>query len=122
MRLMSERRWVNNTQPQTLQIAVILLYLNAVFLLLFGIFQGGLSRYGLILALAQGVGAFGIANERKWGYWLGVAAATALLAFAVYQVRSGGLGSNFLNLVLDVALFALLLHPQSREYRRIWFK
>ena len=31
---MEQRRWVNQTQPQTLQIAVFLLYLTAVFSLI----------------------------------------------------------------------------------------
>jgi hypothetical protein len=27
-----------------------------------------------------------------------------------------------INLIFDGALVALLLHPQSRDYQRIWFK
>src|SRR2546423_1401107 len=62
------RRWTNPSQPQTLQIAVFLLYINAFFALLGGLF----SPIGLLL-VAGGVGAgFGIANERKWGYGLGL--------------------------------------------------
>jgi hypothetical protein len=33
---MAMRQWTNPSQPQTLQIAVFLLYMNAVFALLFG--------------------------------------------------------------------------------------
>jgi hypothetical protein len=30
--------------------------------------------------------------------------------------------TTFINLMFEVAMVALLLHPQSREYQRIWFK
>jgi uncharacterized membrane protein (DUF2068 family) len=121
---METRRWTNPTQPQTLQIAVFLLYINAVFGVLFGqIFNG----IGLILVIAQAAAGFGIANERKWGYWLGVlAAAVGLLPFVLY-VASNGVGSIFsisllINVLFPAALFALLLHPMSRDYQRIWFR
>jgi uncharacterized membrane protein (DUF2068 family) len=117
---METRRWTNPTQPQTLQIAVILLYINAVF--------GALSFTAIAIALAaaQGGAAFGIANEKRWGYLLGITAAViGLLPFGLYLL-SNGVGSIFslsllINLLFPVALFALLVHPQSREYQRIWF-
>ena len=118
---MQTRRWVDPSQPQTLQIAVFLLYAQAVLLLLFGAF---LSPLGLAL-IAGGIGAgYGIANEQKWGYGLGLLVA----AFPfVYRVASGGVGDIFatgdvIELMFEVALVILLLHPQSREYERIWFK
>lgn len=115
---MDQRRWVNSTQPQTLQIGVLLLYLNAALSVLLGALQVPVA---LVLAVAQIVGAYGIANERKWGYLTGVISAIALLA--VPLLSTGGLlGFGLLNLMFDLALIALLLHPQSREYRRIWFK
>jgi hypothetical protein len=117
---MQTRRWVDPSQPQTLQIAVFLLYAQAVLLLLFG---GFLNVIGLAL-IAGGVGAgYGIANERKWGYGLGL-----LMAFLpfVARVAYGGLNDVFrtdiIELMFEVALVVLLLHPQSREYERIWFK
>ena len=121
---METRRWTNPTQPQTLQIAVFLLYINAVFGVLFG---QAFSLLGLALVVGQAAAGFGIANERKWGYLLGVAAATfGLLPYVLY-VTSHGIGSIFsigllINLLFPVALFALLLHPMSRDYQRIWFK
>jgi uncharacterized membrane protein (DUF2068 family) len=121
---METRRWTNPTQPQTLQIAVLLLYINAVFGVLFG---AVFTLPGLILVVAQAASGFGIANERKWGYWLGVAAAAfGLLPFALI-IASDGVGSIFniallINLVFPAALFALLLHPMSRDYQRIWFR
>lgn len=118
-----ERRWVNKTQPQTLQIGVILLYLNAVFFLVFAVLGGGLGRIGALVAVGQAAGGFGIANERKWGYWLGLAAAVFPLLYVVAILGVGGLlAYGLLNLIFEVALVALLLHPQSRDYERIWFK
>ena len=113
---METRRWTNPTQPQTLQIAVYLLYIDAVFSVLFGGFTNPL---GLFIIIGAGA-AFGIANEKRWGYWLGVAAAFVL------AIVNDGVGSvlnfNFLLfLIMPLALFGLLLHQQSREYQRIWF-
>ena len=100
-----------------MQIAVFLLYINAVFTALYG---GLFSAIGILLVVA-GVGAgFGIANERRWGYSLGL-----VMAFLPFVLRltfgAGLLGGGVINLMFEVALVALLLHPQSRDYQRIWF-
>lgn len=117
----------DRSQPQTLQYGVILLYIDAVFLVIFGVVVIGVSAAvsivaGLALAAAMVVGALGIANERKWGYVLGVAAAIVALVYAAYVTFYLVDTSYVLNLVFAIALVALLLHTQSREYRRIWFK
>jgi hypothetical protein len=118
---MEQRRWVNQTQPQTLQIAVFLLYLTAVFdfidLLRIHAFPVPFVA-GIVGSVAAG---YGIANERKWGYILGVA--MALWPFALRVYYGGSLfGADIITLLFEVALVALLLHPQSRDYQRIWFK
>jgi len=119
----NERRWFNNTQPQTLQIAVILLYIDAAFSLIFG----GLLFFfpiGLIITVAMAAGAFGIANEQRWGYALGLVGAglnllkPLIAGFSLTEY----IGYDPLGLLLAVALVALLLHPMSRDYQRIWFK
>jgi uncharacterized membrane protein (DUF2068 family) len=120
---METRRWTNPTQPQTLQIAVYLLYIDAVFSVLFGRIMNPLI---LVVTIAQAVAGFGIANEKRWGYWLGVATAGfSLIPFAYLLAVEGigiALGFNFLfQLIMPLALFGLLLHQQSREYQRIWF-
>ncbi|MCU1448643.1 MAG: hypothetical protein JWP02_813 [Acidimicrobiales bacterium] len=115
---MESRRWVNQTQPQTLQIAVFLLYLNGIFTLLFGGLFYGLGLLFIVGSVAAG---YGIANEHKWGYGLGVG--MAVLPFILIIVnRTSPLSGGILNLLFEVALVALLLHPQSRDYQRIWFK
>jgi hypothetical protein len=116
---MEQRRWVNQTQPQTLQIAVLLLYFNGIINLIFG----GLSIpvWGPVIIIGSVAAGYGIANERKWGYILGVA--MALLPFVLtIAYRGSFLSGGVINLLFEVALVALLLHPQSRDYQRIWFK
>ena len=115
---MEQRRWVNQTQPQTLQIAVLLLYFNGIITLIFG---GLFYALGAVIIIGSIAAGYGIANERKWGYALGVG--MALLPFAlILATRSSPLSGGLLNLLFEVALAALLLHPQSRDYQRIWFK
>jgi hypothetical protein len=120
---METRRWTNPTQPQTLQIAVFLLYANAVLGLILG---NVLSIWGDVIGLVGLVGfaagGFGIANEKRWGYNLAlvVALAEALTLMRIVFGYDGG--SNFLiSFLFAVALVALLLHPHSREYQKIWF-
>lgn len=117
---LQQRRWFPVGQPQTLQIAVALLYWNAALSLLFGLIAGGLGLLELVLLAADIGGAVGIANERKWGYGVAVVAAVGQLAllFAVGGLFSGGL----LNLIFYIALVALLLHPMSRNYYKLWFR
>jgi hypothetical protein len=146
--VMETRRWTNPTQPQTLQVAVFLFYIRAVFTLLGGLelqyivfpfsdigsngtVSNPLLRIGLPIAMAAA--AFLIANERRSGYQLGVVTAalpligrlllTLGISLSSIKVSSTSpLSYDLLGLVFEVALFALLVHPQSREYERIWFK
>jgi predicted MFS family arabinose efflux permease len=121
---MQTRRWTNPSQPQTLQIAVFLFYINAVFTALFG---GLLSPIGLLIIVGLVASGFGIANDQKWGYVLGVIIAGLAVAFVVVLPLADDLGrivdpAFLINALFPVALFALLLHPMSRSYQRIWFE
>jgi hypothetical protein len=114
---MDTRRWLDRTQPQTLYIAVILLYINAVFSLL-----AGLSLIVLVIAAAQVGAGFGIANEKKWGYGLGILMAFLPFVLRLLILHNLFAGVDLITLMFEVALIFLLLHPQSRQYQRIWFK
>ncbi len=109
-------------QPQTLVIATMLCYLDAVFGLLFGIVAVSVI-FALLTIVGLAAGGFGIANEKRWGYLVALLAATLqvimLLAVAGLDVLGFPL---LLNLVFDGALVALLVHPESRKYQTIWFK
>lgn len=119
---METRRWLNQSQPQTLYMATILLYIAAALLALFG---GLFSVLGLAFIAASAGGAFGIANEQRWGYYLAVAFAGFRVA-VLLVLLAGDPDLLFdilflIDAVFPVALFLLLIHPQSREYQRIWF-
>jgi hypothetical protein len=125
--------WVNNRQPQTLYIAQILLYVSAVSALIFGgsgveVVSSSAARAGItaLLTIGAAAGAFGIANEQKWGYALGIAAAIGPFLVRAVIWRRFGLSDaiewNLFGLVFDVAVLAALLHKQSGEYQRIYFR
>jgi hypothetical protein len=114
---MPGNRWLDRTQPQTLYIAVVLLYISAAFNLI----GGFLSPLLLIIVVGQVGAGYGIANEKKWGYGLGIAMAFLPFIFRLLFVHNP-FATDLISLMFEIALVALLLHPQSREYQRIWFK
>jgi heme A synthase len=87
-----ERRWFPTGAPQTLQIAAALLYWNAALGLILGIAGGGVAEVLLVVPIVL------------------------LVAFGAL------LSSGILSLLFEVALVALLLHPQSRSYYKTWFR
>ena len=131
---MNNLRWLNPTQPQTLYSAVMLAYFRGVSIVLFGsvyyralpydLFGSFASRiFPLLLLVALVGGGLGIANEKKYGFRLALSAAiysvvATLWIGTQYPVELLGF---LLRLMFDIVLLVLLLHPQSKEYRRIWF-
>ena len=118
------QRWTNPSHPQTLQIAVFLLYASAVFSLIFGYV---FSPIGFVIAAGSVLGGLGIANDRRWGYNLALAISVlGLLPFVILAAADGVTELLnpvvLLNMVFPVARFALLVHPMSRDYQRIWFE
>ena len=126
---MERRRWLNQSQPQTLVIACFLLYINAAFAVL-NLLRAGSSTISLggwgtayfVVTIGGGVaGGFGVANERKWGYFLAVVTSFAPFVLALLA-GANPFGVDVITLLFEIALVALLLHPQSREYQKVWFK
>jgi hypothetical protein len=114
-------RWFNQGHPQTLQTATILLYLEGVL----GLLGLGNIYGGVLVCVGMGVGAFGIANDKKWGYGIAVTAAVIDVALILLIWGVGPALTNLnslLPLMVGGALIALLLHPLSRSYQRIWFR
>jgi hypothetical protein len=107
------QRFFDPSQPQTLQIATILLYIEGVFSFL---------AIALLFAAGYGAAGYGVANGKKWGYGLALVVAVLRL---VSLIAGGSIDSviryQTIDLMFSVALLALLLHPQSREYQKIWF-
>lgn len=121
---METRRWLNQSQPQTLQIAVFLLYAEAAIAVITGAIG---TPLGLLLIAGAVAAGYGIANERNWGYWLGIAIAALGLYPYLWLMLQGGLGlllngRVLLGLMVAVAKMVLLVHPMSRSYQKIWFK
>lgn len=113
-------RWINQSQPSSLVNATMLLYFNAVFAL---IFRDPL----MVLKLAGVAAAWGIANEKKWGYIVGAVVAIIPLLLTLVILVTGVFSSYnfadvFISLIVEILLVALIFHPASRSYQRIWFK
>lgn len=145
-----ERRFINSSQPQTIQVAVFLLYANVVVGLLFrtgnqGEFTLAILAFlrspsafdaarllGNLLSIAFLVGSaacgYLMANEKRIGWRMAVVVAAApLVAAAIivtigYPVRVGLADVIDIGFLFDGALLALLLHTQTRNYERTWFK
>jgi len=111
------RRWFDPSQPQTLQGAVMLCYATAVLGVLSLLFGSAFA----LSSLALGVAGFGVANERRWGYVLGIVLSGLMVLLYLYLLATGIFGI-VINLLFIGVLLALFLHPQSRHYQRIWFK
>jgi hypothetical protein len=119
---MNTNRWLDPSQPPRLQQGTQMLYFTAAFDVLNGAISGWFVFF--LLAAVKVAGGYGIANEKKWGYNLAVAAAivNVLLLFRIYGVHTLTNLSALISLGFDAALVALLLHPMSRDYQRIWFR
>ena len=115
---METQRWINQRHPQTLLFATYLLYFDAFFGLLNLVLGGGLNPIGLGLAVGSAAAGYGIANDKNWGYFLGVGVSVVSLLFLVLAY---GLMGNPISLMFGIAQLALLLHPMSRNYQKTWF-
>lgn len=117
-------KWLNQSQPQTLQSAVLLLYINGALSLIWLLLgAGGLFVLLSIIGIATGVG---IAQEKRLAYYGAVAIAVIPAAFGLLNFLSirfdAHFSNNMIGLILDILLVVLLIHPLSRSYARTWFK
>ena len=140
------RKWTDRLQPQTLQIGTFLLYINGFFAAASVLDKkdylgyvrerwsiGGLVGIGVVAAYV--LGGFLMANDRKIGYALSIVAAFSPFAIRFWAIsdleRLTGVnigiwdkltGGDTIGFIFEVALCALLLHPQSREHQKLWFR
>jgi hypothetical protein len=103
---------------------VFLLYASAVFSVIFGYV---FTPIGFAIAAGSVFGGLGIANDKRWGYNLALAISVlGLLPFVLIAAADGVTEVLdpfvLINMIFPVARFALLVHPMSREYQRIWFE
>ena len=133
-RNLDNRRWIDRFQPQTLAIATWLLYIQGAFSVLnwldrsdlYGAWAHG-SPKGLlafVLAVSFVAGPFLMANGKKFGWWLSIAAAASpwllrvllRLEYPVFTVRWVLTQNDTIGFMFEVALMVLLLHPMSRSH------
>ena len=135
------RKWFDRMQPQTMQIATWLLYLNGFFALIgfmdksewtgdARIEKGALGSLVGLIAVASFIGGgYLMANDRKIGYRLALIAAFSPFILRIWILWSypgwGAIdkitGNDTIGFIFEAALCALLLHPQSREHQRLWY-
>ena len=135
------RKWFDRMQPQTMQIATWLLYLNGFFALIgfmdksdwigfARVDKGALgSLIGLVVVASFIGGGYLMANDRKIGYRLALIAAFSPFALRIWilwsipgtSVIDKITGNDTIGFIFEAALCALLLHPQSREHQRLWY-
>ncbi len=116
----SDTKWINPHQPQTL-------YIGASSSATSRPCSGCCSSRAVCLAVADprrvdhrrrsAVGGFGVANEKKWGYTVAVVGAVGqlLALLAVFGASTFTSLGPLISFFFDVALVGLLLHPMSRE-------
>lgn len=135
------RKWFDRVQPQTLQIATWLLYINGFFALVafmddtdwIGYARQTKGIIGFLVGIAvigsNVVGGFLMANDRRLGYRLSIVAAFSPFALRIwlsldwdgYGIVARITGRDTIGFIFEVALCALLLHTNSREHQRLWF-
>jgi hypothetical protein len=138
------KKWFDRFQPQTLQIATWLLYFRGFFAVIdllgdrarpLRVFRAQHELLGWPVGLAVIAafvgGGFLMANDRKLGYYLAIGAAFSPLALRVWlRIDVGAswtmanvlFGNDLIGFIFEVALIALLLHPQSKEHVRIYYR
>ncbi|MFM8626682.1 MAG: hypothetical protein ACKOCC_07015 [Actinomycetota bacterium] len=136
------RRWFDRMWPQTLAIAVWLLYIDGVFNLLaildrrdiWGMWRvegGPGALVAFVALLAYPAGGFLMANGKLLGWWVALGAAVAPWILRIWwkvgvwpevSLEWVIVGGSYVNLMFEAALVALLVHPMSRNHARTWFR
>src|SRR4051812_30464408 len=123
---MESRRALNPTMPSALVWAQLGLYLSTVYAVAHGLVQVHFPGWEILIGMWALLGAYGIANERRWGWRIAVVAIVVSVLPAVDQfVRSPGIGlhPDFVVLVaLPLFTLCCLGEPSARDYQRAWFR
>jgi hypothetical protein len=123
---MESRRALNPAMPTALVWGQLALYLSTTYAVGHGLAQLRFPGWEILIGCWALLGAYGVANERRWGWRVAVAAAVVSVLPAVDQfVRSPGIGihPDFLVLVvLPVFTVCCLAEPSARDFQRAWFR
>ena len=115
------KRWFDPRQPQTLQTATVLAYLNGGFAVL-GVLMTGLNRFDLAF-IVTAIGMAMVANEVKAGYYLALASSGLLFLATAWIFLANPTGIfGLLSVIIYGALAALLVHRHSRDFVRLWLR
>ena len=120
---MNDRQaFFNSNQTQTLTALQFMLYFRAVFLLL-AVLAGGANIYTLTFLILAVGGAYGTANEKKWGYYMAAGFAVLNGLFYAYLLTASSFEfSVVLGALFAIVFLVLVFHEESRNYVKIWFK
>ena len=123
---METRRGINGSQPTCLVWAQLLLYLGTVYAVGHGLAQNRFPAWELLIGLWALLAAYGIANEARWGWRMGlVVAVAAVLPPLAQVVRVPELALHpdvLVLLVVPVATLLCLGEASARDYQRAWFR
>jgi hypothetical protein len=115
-----QRVYFNPNQTQTLVQLQIFLYFRAVIGLLFALATGPIGIALLALTVAA---AYGVANEKQWGYYCAIAYALISGFFSLYALTASNFAfDQVISALFTVILVVLTFHPESRAYVKTWFK
>jgi hypothetical protein len=115
-------RWIDPTQPGRLVQGTQMLYISAFFDVFNAVIIGSaFSLVFFVLGVAKAFGGWGIANEKKLGYYAGAGAACATVVLDLVLLASSPV-FGLISLGIAVWIVTLVLHETSRGYARIWFK
>lgn len=114
---MAPRRFFDPSLPPTLQLALWLSYVNGFYGVL-DVLRGGLGVLGIV-GIAGAVGAYGLANERRIGYYVALGAGVVNLVVSVLAFAAFG-AAFLLQVAFAGALVAGALHPRSRRHVAIY--
>jgi hypothetical protein len=137
------RKWFDQMQPQTVSIATWLLYIDGVFNLLdffderdvFGYWRvvgGPIAILAFLLVLCFPTGGFLMANGKKLGWFVALAASFSPFLLRALEVTDDSFpgisfqymvfGSSYIKFMFETALCALLLHTMTRNYVKAWLR
>jgi hypothetical protein len=135
------KKWFDRMHPQTLAIAMFLLYIDGSFAVValldksgeigFLRLLGGLNLlFALCMVVAYIGGAFLMANGKRLGWIIAVAAsfspfiARQLITLSTnYEDTTWVLtGGDTIGFLFDAALVALLLHSMTQQYVKRWLR
>ena len=137
------RKWFDQMQPQTVSIATWLLYIDGVFNFLhfldqrdvFGYWRvvgGPIAIIAFLLILCFPAGGFLMANGKKLGWFVALAASFSPFLLRVLwridnpdrgiSIQDIIIGSSYINFMFEAALCALLLHTMTRNYVKVWLR